>query len=209
METENIRIYDEKGNPEGIAARQAVHEKGYWHETFHCWLAGRQDGRDVIYLQLRSKNKKDFPRLFDITAAGHLLADETVEDGIREVREELGILVDFDELTLLGMVKDQMALSGFIDNERCHCFLYNELENIDLRFELQVEEVSGMAKLDFGAFAALVLGERERVAVEGFEIAPDGRKQTFKKDISLRDLVPHSAVYLERIIELIGQELKR
>lgn len=209
METEKIRVYDQKGNPKGIATRQAVHEKGYWHETFHCWLAGRQGDRDVVYLQLRSKAKKDFPGLFDITAAGHLLADETVEDGIREVREELGVSVDFAELTPLGIVKDQITLPGFIDNERCHCFLYKDLEDIDLRFELQLEEVSGMAKLDFRAFAALLMREKERVAVKGFEITPDGGKRTFEKEIGLKDLVPHSGIYLEKIIELIDQELKR
>lgn len=209
METEKIRVYDEEGNPKGIATRRDVHEKGYWHDTFHCWLAGRQGDRDVVYLQLRSETKKDFPGLFDITAAGHLLAEETVEDGIREVREELGVPVDFGDLCRLGMVKDQLALPGFTDNERCHCFLYKDLENIDLKFELQLEEVSGIAKLDFGELAALFMREKERVAIEGFEIAPDGGKRPFVREISLQDMVPHSAGYLEKIIESIGQELKR
>ena len=209
METEKIRVYDEEGSPKGIATRQDVHEKGYWHDTFHCWLAGRQGDRDVVYLQLRSETKKDFPGLFDITAAGHLLAEETIEDGVREVREELGVPVDFGDLCSLGMIKDQIALPGFMDNERCHCFLYKDLENIDLRFELQLEEVSGMAKLDFRALAALFMREKESVEIEGFEVASDGGKRTFVREISLQDLVPHSAVYLEEIIASIGQELKR
>ncbi|WP_142827564.1 NUDIX hydrolase [Planococcus soli] len=208
METEKLCIYDEQGTPKGIADRQTVHEKGYWHETFHCWVAGRQGGRNVVYLQLRSDGKKDFPGLFDITAAGHLLADETVEDGIREVQEELGIGVGFEELTPMGIIKDQIALSGFIDNERCHCFLYKDLENIDLRFELQLEEVSGMAKADFEALAALFTGTKEKVNVEGFEITSDGRKKLFERAIGLKDLVPHSTGYLEKIVESIGRQLR-
>lgn len=209
METEKIRIYDEQGTPQGIADRKAVHENGYWHETFHCWLAGRQGDRNVVYLQLRSEDKKDFPRLFDITAAGHLLAGETVEDGIREVQEELGIRVGVADLTPLGMVKDRIALPGFLDNERCQCFLYQDLENIDLRFELQLEEVSGMAKLDFEALESLFMGKKGRVEIEGFEITPDGSKRSFEREISLKDLVPHSTVYFEKIIELIGEELNK
>ncbi|MBT2571344.1 NUDIX domain-containing protein [Planococcus sp. ISL-110] len=209
METEKIRIYDEQGIQQGIADRKAVHENGYWHETFHCWLAGRQGNRNVVYLQLRSEDKKDFPGLFDITAAGHLLADETVEDGIREIQEELGIQVDFTDLTPLGMIKDQIALPGFLDNERCQCFLYQDLENVDVRFELQLEEVSGMAKLDFEALEDLFAGKEERVDIEGFEILSDGSKRIFNRAISLKDLVPHSPVYFEKIAELIGQELSK
>ncbi|ANU09148.1 Nudix hydrolase [Planococcus antarcticus DSM 14505] len=208
METEKLRIYDEQGRQQGIADRKEVHEKGYWHETFHCWIAGRQNNRDVVYLQLRSKEKKDFPGLFDITAAGHLLTDETVEDGIREVREELGIQVDLADLTYIGMIKDQIVLSDFFDNERCHCFLYKDLKNLDHRFELQLEEVSGMGKLDFEALADLYTGKKERADLEGFEIAEDGSRKTFEKAIGLEDLVPHSAGYLKEIFGQIRRELK-
>ena len=208
METEKLRVYDEQGNPQGIETRQAVHEKGLWHETFHCWVVGRRDSRSKVYLQLRSEAKKDFPGLFDITAAGHLLADETVEDGVREVKEELGLEVDFDKLILLDMVKDQMEMPGFIDNERCHCFLYPMPNNNDLRFELQLEEVSGMGEVDFEALADLFAGKEEEVEIEGFIATLDGHSP-FKKRISLKDIVPHSSSYLEKIIYLIRQELKR
>ncbi|TWT04443.1 NUDIX domain-containing protein [Planococcus sp. CPCC 101016] len=206
METEKISVYDEHGSQQGIATRQAVHEKGYWHETFHCWVVSRQDGRDVIYLQLRSEGKKDFPGLFDITAAGHLLADETVEDGVREVREELGLEVNLEELIYLGIIKDQLAIDDFLDNERCHCFLYKGRGNIDDTFKLQLEEVSGMVKLEFEELSALIKGEKEEVQVEGFEATMNGRNM-LKKMISLKDLVPHSPEYLKKITELIGQQL--
>ena len=206
METEKITVYDEHGNREGIATRQAIHEKGYWHETFHCWIVSHQDNRDVQYLQLRSEGKKDFPGLFDITAAGHLLADENVEDGVREVQEELGLDVNFEELISLGMIKDQLAINGFLDNERCHRFLYKGLENIGDTFVLQHEEVSGMAKLDVEEFIALVKGEKDKVGVKGFLITANGREM-LKKKIGLKDLVPHSPEYWERIVEQIGQQL--
>ena len=208
METEKLRVYDEHGNPQGIETRQAVHELGLWHETFHCWIVGRRNNRDTVYLQLRSEAKKDFPGLFDITAAGHLLADETVEDGVREVKEELGLEVEFDKLIHLGMVKDQMEMPGFIDNERCHCFLYSMPINNDHRFELQLEEVSGMGEIDFEALADLFAGKEEEVEIDGV-IAMPGGHNPFRKRIGLKEIVPHSSSYLEKIIYLIRQELNK
>lgn len=208
METEKLRVCDEHGHPQGIETRQAVHEHGFWHETFHCWMVGWRNSRDTVYLQLRSEAKKDFPGLFDITAAGHLLADETVEEGVREVKEELGLKVEFDKLIHLGMVKDQMEMPGFIDNERCHCFLYPMPNNHDFRFELQLEEVSGMGEVDFEALAGLFMGKEEEVEIDGFIAKPDGHS-LFKKRIGLKDIVPHSSSYLEKIIYLIRQELNR
>ena len=68
--------------------REEIHRLGYWHETFHCWFVKKVHNEWMIYFQLRSKEKADYPLLLDITAAGHLLAGETINDGIREIDEE-------------------------------------------------------------------------------------------------------------------------
>ena len=86
MEEELLRIFDSNRNAIGTAPRHEVHRFGYWHETFHCWFICREEGIDYIYLQIRSESKKDYPGLLDITAAGHLLATETVHDGVRSER---------------------------------------------------------------------------------------------------------------------------
>lgn len=77
---EKLKVYDEQYNYVREESRDVIHAKGLWHETFHCWLV---DGDEVL-IQKRSAAKKDFPGLFDITAAGHLLSDEKVMDGLRE-----------------------------------------------------------------------------------------------------------------------------
>lgn len=208
MEMENLRIFDENGKGLGTASREEVHKKGYWHETFHCWMVSRREGQDFIHLQLRSPLKKDFPSLFDITAAGHLLADETVEDGIREVEEELGLTVAFEELIPLGIIKDQIHLEDFLDNERCHTFLYRLDENPDPRFELQKEEVAGMAAVELEAFVELCLGKTAYSEAKGFEEAEDGSRKALGATIGLDHLVPHSRDYLEEVVSRITKELE-
>lgn len=208
METEKLKVFDENRNLLGIETREEVHRNGYWHETFHCWIVSREEGADRIYLQLRSSDKKDFPGLLDITAAGHLLSTETVHDGVREVAEELGLAVSFEDLVPLGVIKDQIHQADFIDNEHCHNFLY-WAKNSDLRFELQKEEVAGMVSADFQAFSELCMGKREWMAVEGFKIEREGSAKPFAKTISKADLVPHSQAYLKQVAIRIKQALEK
>lgn len=203
MESETLQIYDEDRVAQGVATRKEVHEKGYWHETFHCWVGSREADKAMIYLQLRSKDKKDFPNLFDITAAGHILAGETVQDGVREVQEELGLAIPFMDLVSLGTIKDQLAFPNFIDNEHCHCFFYQRNENTDAAFVLQQEEVSGIAKLEFTELAALFTKQKEIVEIEGF-IEKEDERMAFKRWVGLQDFVPHSAAYLAQVIKQIG-----
>ncbi|MDN7243065.1 NUDIX domain-containing protein [Planococcus sp. N028] len=209
MEKEKIGICDEKGVSLGIAPREEVHKRGYWHETFHCWIVSKKAGKDTIHLQLRSKEKKDFPDLLDITAAGHLLAGETIEDGIREIEEELGVAVSFEELIPLGVIKDQIHQTDLLDNERCHVFLYKATENIDARYELQKEEVAGIVTVDFQRFYDLCQRLEMEILVKGFSITENGQKTAISKSISLKDLVPHSPAYLKQVADRIQQALSQ
>jgi isopentenyldiphosphate isomerase len=80
MNEEKLSIFDEDYNRLGERTREEVHANGYWHETFHCWLAHYDEDseEDYIYFQLRSDRKKDYPGLLDITAAGHILSHELI-----------------------------------------------------------------------------------------------------------------------------------
>lgn len=140
MENELLKIFDEHRNPIGTASREEVHRLGYWHETFHCWFIGREVEKDYIYFQIRSDAKKDYPGLLDITAAGHLLATETVLDGVREVKEEIGVNVSFKELISIGMIDYSVTTGELIDKELAHVYLY-KCQNSFEDYELQKEEV--------------------------------------------------------------------
>ncbi|MBD1373570.1 NUDIX domain-containing protein [Hazenella sp. IB182357] len=202
MESERIKIFDEQWKLIGETTRAEAHRIGYWHETFHCWLICKSEGIDYIYLQIRSEKKKDYPNLLDITAAGHLLVDETIADGVRELEEELGLKVSMDELISLGIIKYCVVQESFIDREIAHVFLYRCKNTID-EFKLQPEEVSGLVKIKFEDFHQLWLGLKEEVRVEGFSINSDGKKEIISEKIGKNKFVPHERLYYERVAKLI------
>ena len=75
MIDELFDIYDEDMNHIGIKPRNEVHRDGDWHQVFHCWVIGIDpDGLTFMVLQKRAPNKKIFPNMLDISAAGHLSA---------------------------------------------------------------------------------------------------------------------------------------
>ncbi|MGF3102724.1 NUDIX hydrolase [Rossellomorea sp. DUT-2] len=208
MEDEQLAVFDEYGNRLGAASRSEVHIKGYWHETFHCWLVHYDEicGETYIYFQMRSDEKKDFPSLLDITAAGHILSQEKIEDGVREVHEELGLHLTIDELQSLGIVKGELIQRDMIDRELTHVFLYSKPVAYD-EFQLQSEEVSGIFRSTLQDFKALVQQTKEEIAVEGFLINETGKKDFIKQRVSYHHFVPHKRSYLLEIIERISAHL--
>lgn len=208
MEQELLRIFDENYNPIGKASRADVHKIGHWHETFHCWLAGIENDRVYLYFQLRSKEKKDYPNLLDITAAGHILAHEKIEDGTREIEEEIGIHVSFSELVLLDVMKYCVSQTDLIDNEIAHVYFYPFHQPFDV-FTLQEEEVSGMARADLHSFRELISGRRSSLLVEGFEVDQDDTRRTIQTEVDKTRFVPHEDAYYERVLDLIEEKMKR
>ncbi|MBS4196513.1 NUDIX hydrolase [Lederbergia citri] len=195
METEILNAYDEFGNLIGKKSRREVHTKGYWHETFQCWIVGKENETNYIYFQIRSDEKADFPGLLDISAAGHILAHETVEDGIREVQEELGIDVSMNELIPLGVIKNTIITDNFIDHEFGNNFLYKSEQ--PLTFKLQVEEVSGMVKANVKDFYQFCFGEIEELLVLT-------ETESIRRYISKDDFVPHEDSYFKTVAERIA-----
>lgn len=184
---EKVNIFDEDFKWIGEETRENAHLKGYWHETFHCWFVDNE----FVYIQKRSATKKDFPALFDITAAGHLEADETVRDGVREIEEELGISVAFANLLSIGVVKDVITMPHFYDYEFAHVYLYKSTFQWE-DFSLQQEEVDSIHMIKKESFIDLCFGKRD--AIRCYHL----KNQTVQL-IGLADFVPHQSTYYEVI----------
>ena len=142
---EYLDIYDEDLNYIGKEERGIVHRDALWHKTVHCWL---YDNRGNIYFQIR----KDEGTLYT-TASGHVLAGETVKEGFgREVYEELGINVDYDNATLVDVVKftmDKLKKDGSVFRDRAFANVYvcdfNGRYNV---FNFDDNELDGVVRIN-------------------------------------------------------------
>ena len=161
----------------------------------------------MIYLQLRSDQKENYPGLLDITAAGHLLSDETVKDGIREVKEELGIDLYFEDLDSLGVIPTTISSDKQIDREFIHTYLYRYEDSLQ-DFHLQEEEVAGIVKGSFLDFEALFLDKRPVMGVEGI-LYKEGNRISFSRMVERKDFVPHEMSYYKRVISGIKEYISK
>lgn len=101
---ELLDIVDENGCPTGeTVERETAHREGIRHRTAHVWLMREGKNGTEVLLQKRSKNKDSYPGCYDISSAGHIPAGvDFVPSAIRELREELGLLVEAEELIYCG-----------------------------------------------------------------------------------------------------------
>ena len=124
-----------------IATREECHKKGLWHRAVYGFIFNKNG--DVL-LQKRSANKKLWPNLWDITAGGHVLAGEFGETSlIREIKEELGIEVEKNDVRYLVGSSSTNIKRNIINNHFNECYIVTKDINI-ADVKLQEDEVSAV-----------------------------------------------------------------
>ncbi|WP_291864330.1 NUDIX domain-containing protein [Maribacter sp.] len=120
---ELIDILDMDGNLTGETVMKSVaHRKGLFHQTIHVWFYTKNGD---ILIQQRGKNKTIHPLLWDVSVAGHIGAGEAIEiSALREVEEEIGLIISQNELQKIGIFKSfQKHSDTLIDYEFHHTFI--------------------------------------------------------------------------------------
>lgn len=150
---EQLDVVSATGVYQTTLDRDAVHQQGLWHQTFHC-LVVRPKNQTVL-LQERASTKAQFPGLCDLTVTGHLEAGEKPRDGIRELREELGVDASPDQLFSVGvrLLADDLG-EGHTNRERVHVFFMAD-DRPASAYDPPVEEVSALVELAVEDFVAM------------------------------------------------------
>ncbi|MED1800950.1 NUDIX domain-containing protein [Brevibacillus porteri] len=202
MQEEQLDIFDEAGQHIGVEARSEVHRLGLWHQTFHCWIYRVVDEQIELLFQKRHPQKDTCPNLLDITSAGHLLASEQPCDGVRELEEELGLSVGFEELDKLGVIRDVTVAPSIIDKEMCHTFLY-ECDQPLRAYRVQEEEVTGLFWVNLQELERLFADEIGQISVIGFLLLENGEQKDTAMIASKPDFVPHEVHYYQQVFAAV------
>jgi isopentenyldiphosphate isomerase len=117
--SELLAICDARGCDLGAGLpRRLVHQEGVWHRSFHCWLVRAGPRGAELVLQRRAPSKDTWPGAWDVSAAGHYRPGEWLEGGLREIAEELGIILAASALVWLERHREVLRYaSGLWDRE--------------------------------------------------------------------------------------------
>lgn len=207
MAEEIVDYYNENLEYLGQDTKTAIRKRGDWCKSIHCWIV-RPSNPGYVLFQKRGAQKKIFPNALDISAAGHYLAGENLEDGVREIAEELNVDIDFSVLVSLGLKLDVAKVGENIVHEFCYCY-FLEKDTRPEDYELAVEEVEGLVEISIPDGLALFSGDRQRVLASGIEY--DSSQQRWLRvslDVGVSHFIPRVDNYYYRIFVLADRFLR-
>ncbi|TDM02209.1 NUDIX hydrolase [Macrococcus carouselicus] len=163
--------------------RREAHQNEEWHETFQCIFINDE----YIFLQKRSLVVRDYKGMLDVTVGGHLLSTEIVEDGVREIEEEMGIKVTFDRLNFLCTIPEELITLSIVDKEFINVYTLeiSEEERKKINHDTEVDQLIKVNKMDFYNLCL----DYSKICV-GYQISND-EEFIFTKD----DFLPYSRAY--------------
>ena len=197
MHEEILDIFDDNMEHIGTKPRSQVHVDGDWHKGFHCWIVSRVDKEESVVAQLRGPDKKLFPNALDITAAGHLLAGETIREGLRELEEELGIIVPFESLVRLGWRCEAVKIGDLTNREFDDVYLLRYDAPLQA-YRLQEDEVSGLVRICVADGLDLFGGARDEVPAKSL-VVRGGQSVVEERSVSVSDFIPRKDAYYLKI----------
>lgn len=163
---EYIDILNDAGEISGkTCLKSEAHKNGLFHASTHIWII---DFEKNVLIQKRASNKDVFPNLWDVSVAGHISAGELpIISAIREIKEEVGIKLQENELHYIGTSKKKIIHKiDLIDNELHHIYIC--IVNFDFNaLKIQVEEISEIKTIKLESLITAVLKEKNNFVPHG------------------------------------------
>jgi len=160
---EYLDIYNDNHELLGTCEKKLAHKLGMWHEVFTCQFINQK--KKTAIFQIKNHNNKNIndKDLIEITVGGHYRSGEKIEDGIRELKEETGIDVDFKQLKYLGVRQVATTVNpNYIVREFQHIFLCFTDKEIT-EFNCNDNEVTEFIEFNIDELIELLLGKSEYI----------------------------------------------
>lgn len=148
---ELIEIVDENGNFTGeVMDKDEAHDKNLLHNEIAVFII---NDRKQTLLQKRSASKRFDPNKWAL-CAGHVDAYESLEDAaIREIKEEIGLIVSKDELNSFG----ERKISIKEENSQVNYYYYIKCNLNEEDFIIQKEELSEVKWFDIDEVINMII----------------------------------------------------
>tara|TARA_R110002051_G_scaffold56046_7_gene103926 strand:- start:7670 stop:8224 length:555 start_codon:yes stop_codon:yes gene_type:complete len=148
---ELIDILDTDGNLTNTTAMKSeAHRNGWFHQTVHIWFYTK-DGS--ILMQQRGREKDTYPLLWDVSVAGHIgSGKEIVASSLREVQEEIGLLILPSDLEKIGIFKSVHKHSETLKDYEFHHTFIAELKTPFSLLQKQDSEVEALKLIPIKQF---------------------------------------------------------
>jgi len=161
---EYIDIYDEEENLLGYCEKELAHKLGYWHRVFGCLAYNSKTKKVFMQIKNPNHNKVHKKELLEITAGGHLISGETVENGTREFKEETGFDINYKDLTFVEYRKCNKIINK---NYKIREFQYYYIIDLDKQItdfiEYDRNEVIGFVELKITDLIKLLNGKKREI----------------------------------------------
>lgn len=111
MKTEYWDLLDEAGRRTGERVRRGLFnrfESGRYHLVVHIWI---KNSKGEFLIQQRSKNKEPMAGEWAATSGAVISGETAAQAAVRELHEELGILVKTEELHYLARFKRKVSIT--------------------------------------------------------------------------------------------------
>ncbi len=197
-----IEIYNDDYSTAGTMPRKQAQNEGRWVRVSHLWIIN--PSLKTVLFQKRSHKKKFFPGTLDITAAGHYKAGEEIPSGVKEMSDELGITIYFENLIPLGIRHNIIPTPELTVQQFCHVFLLESARDIS-DFKLDPETTEGLVAISIDNGLKLWSDETQTTEANFLET-----KSKMEKTIAIskKQFLPRVDPYYYKIFILTKRFLK-
>lgn len=123
---EILDIFNNSNTCVDTAPRDQAHTDGLWHRTVNFLVVDSQAG--LVFFQ-NKKNKRIDEDFFVQINGGHITAGETIEEGFRELQEELGVEKDQIESRLAGVIPTSVDLGAEFKLREFMYYYYTDINS--------------------------------------------------------------------------------
>ena len=120
-----VKVYDDMFNLIGAEKWSTVHQKGLLHQVIHLWLYSHDEGEEKwLYFVQRSKDREDFPGLYDIPVTGHIDPEETFSHAvIATTLDHIGLKLVPEQIQHIGNIRQKIDADDYHDNAFCQVYI--------------------------------------------------------------------------------------